>query len=79
MEEIEDIRSMGYNRLWIGDDSFTLDLNYLREFCNTMVEKSNGMTWTCLSRVTGIDAGTARLMKDAGCVKVYMGPGVRER
>ena len=31
------------------------------------------MTWTCLSRANGIDLPTMRLMKEAGCRKVYLG------
>ena len=73
MEEIEDMLEMGYNRLWIGDDSFTLDLDYLEEFCRAMIRRNSGMAWTCLSRVTGINEGIAGLMRDAGCVKVYLG------
>ena len=31
------------------------------------------MGWSCLSRVTGMDTGTARMMKAAGCRRVYLG------
>jgi anaerobic magnesium-protoporphyrin IX monomethyl ester cyclase len=31
------------------------------------------MKWSCLSRSTGIDADIARLMKEAGCERVYLG------
>jgi len=70
-DEIEQIRHLGYDSLWIADDNFTLDLDYLREFCQRMVGKK--INWSCLSRVTGINEGIARLMKEAGCRKVYLG------
>jgi anaerobic magnesium-protoporphyrin IX monomethyl ester cyclase len=57
--------------LWIADDNFTLDLVYLREFCNRIVPQ--GVSWSCLSRVTGIDEDLTRLMKAAGCQRVYLG------
>jgi anaerobic magnesium-protoporphyrin IX monomethyl ester cyclase len=34
---------------------------------------SRRMGWSCLSRVTGMDAGTAAVMKEAGCRRVYLG------
>lgn len=70
-EEIHQIRFFGYDSLWIADDNFTLDPGFLREFCLRMIGRS--ITWSCLSRVTGIDEETALLMKAAGCSKVYLG------
>ena len=71
--EINDIIALGYNRLWIADDSFTLDLTYVREFCRQKLLRGINIEWTCLSRVRGMDQETAELMKEAGCVKVYLG------
>ncbi|OGN92729.1 MAG: hypothetical protein A2Z71_06815 [Chloroflexi bacterium RBG_13_50_21] len=70
-EEIEQIRQLGYDHLWIADDNFTLNLSLLRKFCLRM--NGNGMNWSCLSRSTGITAEIALLMKEAGCQKVYLG------
>jgi len=70
-EEIEQIRLLGYDSLWIADDNFTLNLAYLKEFCRRMAGRK--INWSCLSRVTGIDDETARLMKEAGCRRVYLG------
>jgi anaerobic magnesium-protoporphyrin IX monomethyl ester cyclase len=69
--EIEQIRSLGYDNLWIADDNFTLDSAYLRQFCRRIA--GSGMGWSCLSRVTGIDAEVAGLMKASGCRRVYLG------
>ncbi|MEQ8236195.1 MAG: radical SAM protein [Syntrophomonadaceae bacterium] len=71
--EIQDIISLGYDRLWIADDSFTLDLDYLQEFCRQKRRRGLEIDWTCLSRTRGIDERTVNLMKEAGCVKVYLG------
>jgi anaerobic magnesium-protoporphyrin IX monomethyl ester cyclase len=70
-EEIEQIRALGYDSLWIADDNFTLDLAYLKAFCTRMVGKK--IHWSCLSRVTGISAELAAMMKEAGCKRVYLG------
>jgi anaerobic magnesium-protoporphyrin IX monomethyl ester cyclase len=71
MEEIEDILRLGYDSLWIADDSFTLDLRYLEAFCRRM--EGRHISWSCLSRVDRIDAAIAGRMKAAGCRKVYLG------
>jgi anaerobic magnesium-protoporphyrin IX monomethyl ester cyclase len=69
--EIDQIRSLGYDSLWIADDNFTLNLSFLRDFCQRMA--GQGVSWSCLSRVTGINADVARMMKKAGCKRVYLG------
>jgi anaerobic magnesium-protoporphyrin IX monomethyl ester cyclase len=71
--EIQEILSLGYNRLWIADDSFTLDTAYLREFCTRKIRESLSFTWVCLSRVDRLAESIVRIMQDAGCVKVYLG------
>ena len=69
--EIEQIAALGYDGLWIADDTFTMSLPYLHEFCRRMAGRQ--MSWSCLSRASGIDAATVRLMKEAGCRRVYLG------
>jgi anaerobic magnesium-protoporphyrin IX monomethyl ester cyclase len=71
--EIQEILALGYDRLWIADDSFTLDTNYLREFCTKKIRENYAFTWVCLSRVDHLDGSIVRKMRDAGCVKVYFG------
>jgi len=70
-DEIEQIRQLGYDSLWIADDNFTLDLTYLKDFCGRMSDQK--MEWSCLSRVTRIDGEITGMMKAAGCRRVYLG------
>ncbi len=72
-QEINDIMVLGYDRLWIADDSFTLDLAYLQEFCRQKISRGISIEWTCLSRTRGMDQENVELMKEAGCVKVFLG------
>jgi anaerobic magnesium-protoporphyrin IX monomethyl ester cyclase len=71
MAEIEQVRRLGYDCLWIADDSFTLNLTYLKEFCRRMAGRN--IKWICLSRVNGINPEITRLMKAAGCQRVCLG------
>lgn len=70
-EEIEQIRALGYDSLWIADDNFTLDISFLKEFCRRTAGRN--ITWSCLSRVTGINEEITKLMKESGCRRVYLG------
>lgn len=75
--EIDQIAADGYDGLWIADDVFTLSRPYLEEFCRRMAGRQSAagrqMTWSCLSRATGLDIATVRRMKAAGCRRVYLG------
>jgi anaerobic magnesium-protoporphyrin IX monomethyl ester cyclase len=70
-EEIRQIQSIGYDTLWIADDNFTLDLRFLSEFCARIT--GQGIRWSCLSRVNGIDGEIVGTMKKAGCKRVHLG------
>jgi anaerobic magnesium-protoporphyrin IX monomethyl ester cyclase len=72
-EEVHDIKSLGYDGLWIADDCFTLDLNHVRAFCERMIQDDLRMKWTCLSRTEPIPLEDVRLMQKSGCMKVYFG------
>jgi anaerobic magnesium-protoporphyrin IX monomethyl ester cyclase len=72
-EEIRDIVSYGYDHLWIADDLFTNSEEYLRGFCDRLMEERIEVSWSCLSRVDTITSSTARMMRAAGCGKVYLG------
>jgi anaerobic magnesium-protoporphyrin IX monomethyl ester cyclase len=71
--EIEEIRSLGYTTLWIADDCFTLDSEYLTAFCREMIRRDVPVGWTCLSRVDRLTPELVDLMKRAGCIRVYLG------
>ena len=69
--EIAQIRELGYDSLWIADDTFTLNEPYLAELCRRIT--GTGLTWRCLSRANGITPATVHLMKESGCRRVHLG------
>jgi anaerobic magnesium-protoporphyrin IX monomethyl ester cyclase len=71
--EIGQIISLGYTCLWIADDCFTLDNEYLTAFCNEMIRRDVPICWTCLSRVDQLTPELVTLMKRSGCIRVYLG------
>lgn len=72
-EEIRDIVSYGYDTLWISDDLFTYNEEFLRGFCERLKKEALDISWSCLSRVDTINSDTAKMMRDAGCSKVFLG------
>lgn len=72
-KEIEDIVSYGYDALWIADDLFTLDAQFLKNFCIRLIEENLQISWSCLSRIDSVTDEIVKLMKKAGCSKVYFG------
>ena len=71
--EIDQLIALGYTSLWIADDCFTLDSEYLTAFCHEMIRRGVPIGWTCLSRVDRLTPALVDLMKDAGCTRVYLG------
>ena len=72
-EEIRDIISYGYDELWIADDFFTYDVQFLENFCDRLIDEGRPISWSCLSRVDCVDDRIAKVMKSAGCSRVYLG------
>jgi anaerobic magnesium-protoporphyrin IX monomethyl ester cyclase len=69
--EIDELVALGYDGLWIADDTFTLDRCYLAGFCRRM--SGRGVSWSCLSRGDRVDEATVASMAEAGCRRVYLG------
>ena len=72
-DEIEEVISLGYDRIWFADDCFTLDRNRLFAICDEIVRRGLKIGWECLSRVDTLDSDTADKMKQAGCVRMFFG------
>ena len=55
------------------DDTFTIPLSVVREFCEEVLKRNLKIHWNCYSRVDTIDEPIARLMKQAGCYHIKFG------
>jgi anaerobic magnesium-protoporphyrin IX monomethyl ester cyclase len=73
VDEIEEVISLGYNRIWFADDCFTLNRNRLFEVCEEIIKRRLKISWECLSRVDTLDFETANKMKQAGCTRMFFG------
>jgi anaerobic magnesium-protoporphyrin IX monomethyl ester cyclase len=73
VDEMEEVLSLGYNRIWFADDCFTLNRDRLTSVCDEIIKRGLKIEWECLSRVDTLDSEIVRKMKEAGCVRMFFG------
>jgi anaerobic magnesium-protoporphyrin IX monomethyl ester cyclase len=73
VDEIEEVISLGHNRIWFGDDCFTLNRSRLIEICDEIIKRKLKIGWECLSRVDTLDSEIVEKMKQAGCLRMFFG------
>ncbi len=73
VSELEEIKNLGYDRIWVADDCFTLNPERLAKICDQIINKNLKISWECLSRVDTINQNLVRKMKKAGCIRVFFG------
>jgi len=73
VDEIEEVISLGYERVWFADDCFTLKRQRLIEVCDEIVNRRLKIGWECLSRVDTLDSELVRRMKQSGCLRIFFG------
>jgi anaerobic magnesium-protoporphyrin IX monomethyl ester cyclase len=73
VDEVEEVRALGYSRIWFADDCFTLNRRRLSDICDELVRRRVRIGWECLSRVDTVDSEVAEKMKRAGCERVFFG------
>jgi radical SAM superfamily enzyme YgiQ (UPF0313 family) len=55
------------------DDTFTLNKRFVMDFCNEIKRRNLKFWWGCTSRVDTLDEELLEMMKDAGCITLFMG------
>ncbi len=73
LDELEDIAHRGYDRVWMGDDCFTIDDRRTIAICRGMIDRGLNLTWECLSRVDGVNDEVLTAMREAGCARLFFG------
>jgi anaerobic magnesium-protoporphyrin IX monomethyl ester cyclase len=74
VDEIEDARQrFGVTHFRFIDDTFGISLPWTRRFCRRLVATRNQYRWVALTRVDLMDRERMRLMRRAGCRRLYVG------
>ncbi|HPN31615.1 MAG TPA: radical SAM protein [bacterium] len=66
--ELPDIKE-----IWIEDDSFNADLNYVKTFCAEKIKANNRLKWTINFNPRVYDEETLSLLRKAGCRLLVIG------
>ena len=72
-DEVDQILSLGYERVFFQDDCFTLVKGRVAKFCDEVDRRGLTFKWQCLSRVDNMDIETAKRMHASGCDEVFFG------
>ncbi len=73
VDEIQAALRLGYDRISFADDVFTMRRARVKQVCEEIRRRGLKFHWECLGRVDSLDEPTARLMKAAGCSRVFFG------
>ncbi len=73
VDELEEVTTLGYDRVWFADDCFTLIRQNLFAVCEEILGRNLRVGWECLSRVDTLDSEAAQKMKAAGCIRAFFG------
>lgn len=68
-------KDYGVREIHFLDDNFTLDRNYLKNFCQKLIKQDFKISWCCPNgvRLDTLDKNVLELMKKAGCYYVSVG------
>ncbi|MFA5866400.1 MAG: radical SAM protein [Actinomycetota bacterium] len=73
VDEIERISKLGYDRIWMADDCFTLNEKRTAEICQDIISRGLKVEWECLSRVDSLQPHVLDLMRESGCARLFFG------
>ncbi len=55
------------------DGTFTYDMNYLKEFCESLINENINVNWRCTARYNNIKEEMLPLLKKSNCAGLYFG------
>jgi radical SAM superfamily enzyme YgiQ (UPF0313 family) len=55
------------------DDTFTLNRKFVKDFCREIKRRNLKFWWGCTSRVDSLNEELLQMMKDAGCITLFIG------
>ncbi len=73
VDEMEEIKKMGYNEVFFRDETFTAHPRRLIEICRSILERKLKISWICNARIGNLNKKNLRLMKKAGCHMIKIG------
>jgi radical SAM superfamily enzyme YgiQ (UPF0313 family) len=73
LDEMEQIISLGFERINIADDLFASDTKRVKEICNGIKERNLNFIWSAFARVDTVNQEMFDVMAAAGCDSISFG------
>ncbi len=73
LKEIEMLVNKNIRNIRFMDDTFLVNKQRVMGICKSILDNKIKIKWTCLSRIDVLDEELLRLMKRAGCKRIYLG------
>jgi anaerobic magnesium-protoporphyrin IX monomethyl ester cyclase len=73
IEEMTQIRDLGYDRVFFTDDCFTQNPKRVADICDILLREHVDVEWMCLSRADHLPPKLAIKMHAAGCRRIFFG------
>ncbi|MFA6635991.1 MAG: radical SAM protein [Candidatus Omnitrophota bacterium] len=74
VSEIEGyVEKYGIHNFFFYDDTFTLNRDFVRNFCNMVIDRGLNIRWRCFTRADRVDEDLLLLMRNAGCSHIAFG------
>jgi len=73
MDELKDIKELGFKKIRFEDSTFTINHEHVRSICNVMKEEGLDFRWSCETRPDTINKNILVEMQKAGCVLLCIG------
>jgi radical SAM PhpK family P-methyltransferase len=72
-KEMNQLRDKGVRYIIFIDDSFNVPIERFKKICNMMVKNSYNFKWISFFRCIKVSESIVSLMKESGCIGVYLG------
>lgn len=63
----------GIEGVWFKDSTFSFNKQWIKKFCQLLIEQKVDIKWSCNSRVDCIDEERIKLMSESGCETIWFG------
>ena len=73
VDEMEQIKKMSINEIFIYDDTFTVDRQRTIDICQEILKRNLKIYWDIRSRVDTVDEEVLNLLRQAGCLRIHYG------
>ncbi|MEM5772161.1 MAG: radical SAM protein [Candidatus Aenigmatarchaeota archaeon] len=73
LEELTELKNLGFKKLRFEDSTFTLNHEHVNKICDLIIKENLDFRWSCESRADTLNKEILEKMQKAGCVLICIG------